>query len=76
MQQMQIAVINIHMRTICDLNSGSNVRDMTIRHSAEIERQQFDIFSRGYAHLSIDGGTIRHVQTLDSIFIGEGLPVS
>jgi hypothetical protein len=45
---------------------------MIIRRSNEIEMQQLDVFSKGYAHLSIDAGTIRHVQTLDFILIGEG----
>jgi hypothetical protein len=28
--------------------------DMIIPRSAEIERQQLDMFSKGYAHLSVD----------------------
>jgi hypothetical protein len=34
--------------------SRSSVPDMTIPRSTEIERQQLNIFSKGYTHLSVD----------------------
>jgi hypothetical protein len=40
--------------------SRSNMRDMLIRRSTEIERRQRDVFSRDYARLSINARTIRH----------------
>jgi hypothetical protein len=43
-----------------------------MRRSAEIEKQQLDVFSKGSAHLSINPATIRHVQTLDLILTDEG----
>jgi hypothetical protein len=51
--------------------SRCNLRDMTILCSSEIERWQLDIFSKGHAHLSMAGGTARHVQALDFIPISE-----
>jgi hypothetical protein len=54
----------------------SSVRDMLIRCSAEIERQQLYTVSKSTLHLSIDFGTIRHVQTLNFFAIGEGPHVS
>jgi hypothetical protein len=43
-----------------------------LSRSTEIERQQFDILSKGCAQLSVNARTTRHVQMLDSISIGEG----
>jgi hypothetical protein len=56
--------------------SRSNVRGMIIRRGTEIERQQPVIFPKGYMYLSIDAGTILHVQTLDFILTREGSRVA
>jgi hypothetical protein len=47
------------------------MRDMIIPRSTEFKRQQLDIFSKGYAHLSVDAGTTRHAHTLDSFLSGK-----
>jgi hypothetical protein len=40
--------------------SHSNMRDMLIRRSTEIERQKRDVFSKDYARRLINAGTIWH----------------
>jgi hypothetical protein len=54
----------------------SSVHDMIIRCSAKIERQQLYVVSKSTLYLSINFGTIRHVQTLNFFAIGEGPQVS
>jgi hypothetical protein len=49
---------------------------MIIRRATEIERQQPAIVPKGYMYLSIDAGTILHVQTLYFILTREGSHVA
>jgi hypothetical protein len=61
-----------HDRSIWPELSRSNVRDTMVRRSTEIGKQRLDVFSKGHAPLSIDPGTIKHVQALYFSFKGEG----
>jgi hypothetical protein len=56
-------------------SSRSNIRDMIVCRFIEIENWA-NILSKDYPHLSINAGTIRYVQTLDFIPIGEGSDVT